>query len=56
MAMYLSGRERGMRVLGSELEYLGKALRLSATNRAAMGWYRCLKCVEIKTIRCQNVK
>lgn len=54
--MGLSSREYDTRVLGTDLEFLGKAPRLSATNRAAMGWYRCLKCGEIKMMRCQNVK
>jgi hypothetical protein len=54
--MIVNGKQYGELVEGTYLEFLGRAPRLSSTSRAAMGWYHCTRCGEIKMIRRQDVK
>lgn len=54
--MIINCKQFGVRVEGTELEFLGRAPRLSASSRAAMGWYHCMCCGEVKMIRQQNVR
>lgn len=57
--MIVNGEQIGVLIPGTWLEYLGKAPRKSATQRAAMGWYHCTRCDKgdksIKMIRQQSV-
>jgi hypothetical protein len=52
----VNGQIYGELIAGTQLEFLAPAPRLSASQRAAQGWFHCLRCDQIKMIRRQYVK